>query len=167
MSDQLDPRSGNAELTELYTELAPTLERIVSSNVRAYRGLIEEACQSAWAGLLAHRSELIPGTELGWLATTATREALVLMRLERRDLSLEAEQEAEGEVLELPVVAGPEDAVDLRERLAEVRQLPARQHRMVMLQGFGYRYEEIAEVTGDSPRTVERQLLFARRRLAG
>ena len=167
MSDSQDPGNGISELSELYEELAPTLERIVASNVQATRTLVEEACQSAWAGLLQHRRKLIPGTELGWLATTATREALLLMRLQRRDLSLEAEREAEGEVLELAFAAGPEETVDIQERLAEVRQLPARQHRIVMLQGFGYRYEEIAEVTGDSPRTVERQLLYARRRLAG
>lgn len=163
MSDPAFPRSG---IAELYTALAPQLERIVKANVDAPAALIEEACQNAWAGLLVHREALIPGTELGWLATTATREALALMRTERRDLSLEAEQEAEGELLDLTLPSGPEDAIGVQERLAEVRQLPARQHQMVMLQGFGYRYEEIAAVTGSSRRTVERQLLRARRRLA-
>lgn len=35
-----------------------------------------------------------------------------------------------------------------------------------MLQGFGYAYEEIAAATGDSRRTVVRQLTRARQRLA-
>jgi DNA-directed RNA polymerase specialized sigma24 family protein len=164
MSESTDPRIG---IAELYIELAPQLERIVRANVEASSSHIEEACQNAWAGLLTHRADLIPGTELGWLATTATREALALTRSGRRDISLEAEQAAEGELVQLAIAHGPEHVVDVQERLAEVRQLPARQHRMVMLQGFGYRYEEIAEVTGDSLRTVERQLHKAHRRLAG
>ena len=67
----------------------------------------------------------------------------------------------------MPVVPGPERAVELRERLAEVRQLPLRQQQMVLLHGFGYRYGEIAEFTGDSRRTVERQILRGKRKLAG
>ena len=34
-----------------------------------------------------------------------------------------------------------------------------------MLQGFGYEYEEIAAVTGETRRTVARQLTRARQRL--
>jgi RNA polymerase sigma factor (sigma-70 family) len=157
----------NASLAVLYAELAPQLQRIVSANVRASSTLVEEACQIAWTGLVAERDQLIPGTEIGWLATTATREALRLARTQRRDLSLEQEQEQEGELVELVFEPGPERAVELRERLAEVRQLPVRQQRLVMLQGFGYRYEEISEVTGDSCRTIDRQLVRARRKLTG
>jgi DNA-directed RNA polymerase specialized sigma24 family protein len=64
------------------------------------------------------------------------------------------------------VEADPHRALELRERLAEIRRLPARQQRLVMLQGFGYEYEEIAAATGDSRRTVMRQLTRARQRLA-
>jgi RNA polymerase sigma factor (sigma-70 family) len=154
-------------LADLYTDLAPQLERIVSANVRASSTVLEEACQTAWAWLIAEHDSLTPGTELGWLATTATREALRLVRAQRRDLSLEQEQDAEGELLELVFEPGPERVIEVRERLAEVRQLSPRQHRLVMLQGFGYRYSEISAVTGDSSRTIDRQLLRARRKLAG
>jgi DNA-directed RNA polymerase specialized sigma24 family protein len=155
-----------ASVKDLYSELAPTLERIVLGNVQASPGLMEEACQAAWAELIACRDQLMPGTELCWLATAATREALLLIRAQRRDLSLEEECRQGGEVIELAVTRTPDSVVELRERLAEVRQLPQRQHRMVMLHGFGYEYREIAAVTGDSRRTVERQLHYARRRLA-
>jgi RNA polymerase sigma factor (sigma-70 family) len=154
-------------LAALYADLAPQLERIVNANVRAPSPVLEEACQTAWTLLLAERQSLTPGTELGWLATTATREALRLVRTRRRDISLEQEQEEEGELLEVIFDPGPEQVLELRERLAEIRQLPPRQHRLVMLQGFGYRYSEISEVTGDSCRTIDRQLLRARRKLAG
>jgi RNA polymerase sigma factor (sigma-70 family) len=154
-------------LADLYAELAPQLERIVSANVRASSTVLEEACQAAWAWLVAARDSLTPGTELGWLATSATREALRLVRTQRRELSLEQEQEEEGELLELVLAPGPERVVEVRERLAEVRRLPLRQQRLVMLQGFGYRYSEISAVTGDSCRTIDRQLIRARRKLAG
>jgi RNA polymerase sigma factor (sigma-70 family) len=154
-------------LADLYVELAPQLERIVNANVQASSVLLEEACQIAWARLVAERDSLTPGTELGWLATTATREALRLVRTQRRDLSLEQKREAEGELLEIASEPGPERLVELRERLAEVRQLPPRQRRLLLLQGFGYRYSEISAVTGDSYRTIDRQLVRARRKLAG
>jgi RNA polymerase sigma factor (sigma-70 family) len=154
-------------LAALYADLAPQLERIVNANVRAPNTVLEEACQTAWTWLLTERGSLTPGTELGWLATTATREALRLVRTQHRDISLEQEQEEEGELLEVIFEPGPEQVMEVRERLAEVRQLPPRQHRLVMLQGFGYRYSEISEVTGESCRTIDRQLLRARRKLAG
>lgn len=154
-------------LGALYSQLAPELERIVSANVRASSTLLEEACQTAWAWLVAERDSLTPGTELGWLATSATREALRLVRTQRREVSLEQEQEEGGELLELVLAPGPERVIELRERLAEVRRLPLRQQRLVMLQGFGYRYSEISAVTGDSCRTIDRQLIRARRKLAG
>jgi RNA polymerase sigma factor (sigma-70 family) len=163
----LKSNDAGLSLADLYAELAPQLERIVNANVRAPGTVVEEACQTAWAWLVADRDSLAVGTELGWLATTATREALRLVRTQRRELSLEQEREAEGELLELVVEQGPERMLEVRERLAEVRQLSPRQQRLVMLQGFGYRYSEIAAVTGDSCRTIDRQLARARRKLAG
>ncbi len=153
-------------LETLFRQLDPELRRIVAANVRAPAYVIEEACQVAWATLVARGATVSAGTELRWLGTTATREALRLMRLARRELSLEQGERATG-LLEAARIAEPERATELRERLAEVRALPLRQRRMVLMQSFGYRYEEIAELTGDSVRTVERQLLRARRRLAG
>ena len=157
----------SSSLADLYAELAPQLERIVNANVRASPPLLEEACQTAWTALVAERDSLTRGSELGWLATTATREALKLMRTQRRDLSLEQEQEEAGQLLELRFESGPERMVEMRERLAAVWRLPRRQQRLVMLQGFGYSYAEISAVTGDSCRTIDRQLVRARRKLAG
>jgi RNA polymerase sigma factor (sigma-70 family) len=161
-------RANNSKtLADLYADLAPQLERIVNANVQAPSTVLEEACQTAWAWLVADRDSLAAGTELGWLATTATREALRLVRTQRRDLSLEQERDAGGELRELVFEQGPERVFEVRERLAEVRQLPPRQQRLLMLQGFGYRYAEISAVTGDSCRTIDRQLARARRKLAG
>ena len=154
------------KMEALYSDLHPQLVRIVAGNLEAPEWLVEDACQTAWGTLLISRPDLAPGTELGWLATTATRLALRLLRREQRTEPLP----------DLPPPArlddyrstmpGPEQALAMRERLAEVRRLPVRQQRIVMLRGFGYEYQEIAAVTGDSRRTVARQLTRARQRLA-
>ena len=43
--------------------------------------------------------------------------------------------------------------------------LPERQRRLIALQAIGCSYAELAALTGDTPRTVDRQLARAKRRL--
>jgi RNA polymerase sigma factor (sigma-70 family) len=153
---------------DLYAELQPQLVRILSSNVRAPQWVIDEACQSAWSAfLLSHRGEVEPGAELGWLSTAATRVALRVLRAERARRRCEGPPLTGGwaELLSVGPEGEPEHRVELRERLAEVYRLPERQRRLVMLHGFGYEYEEIAAATGETRRTVQRQLARARQRL--
>ncbi len=151
-------------LETIYPQLAPQLEKIVVRNLGLTDAVLEEACQVAWGKLALRRSEIAPGHELGWLATTAIRAALCLMRAGRGEVSLDDEQH--DRLVELGAVApGPESAIEARARLAAVLQLPVRQRRMVLMHGFGFGYEEIAERTGDSRRTVERQLRRAREHL--
>jgi RNA polymerase sigma factor (sigma-70 family) len=143
--------------------LSPRLRWIVRRNLTAPEALIEDACQVAWSRWAALPAEARPGATLPWLVTTATRIALRMLRQERRTLPLEVV----GELAELPSSAGdPAALAELHDRLAELRRLPRRQQRIVWLQGAGFRYDEISAATGDSTRTVERQLLRARRRLA-
>jgi RNA polymerase sigma factor (sigma-70 family) len=153
-------------LDVLYSELQPQLVRIVTANLQAPECVIEDACQTAWGSLLAHREAVAPGSELGWLSTAATREVLRLLRRDRLAASL-AEVAAPMRLADYRAAeSGPERTLEFRERLAEIRRLPIRQQRMVLLHGLGYEYEEIATVTGDSRRTVARQLTRARQRLA-
>jgi RNA polymerase sigma factor (sigma-70 family) len=164
-STHLAPVSPLNGVSGLYGELQPQLVRILQSNLQPPQWVIDDACQTAWSSLLAHRGAVEPGGELGWLSTTATRAALRLLRRER---SAEPQEEASGLVYQVHLrdpLLGPVRRVEVRERLAEVRRLPVRQQRLLMLHGFGYEYAEIAAVTGDSPRTVARQLLRARQRL--
>jgi len=151
-----------AELETIYPELAPQLERIVVRNLGVPAALLEEACQVAWGELALRRREVAPGSELGWLATTATRVALRHLRAARHQVSLDDEEQREHLVRIGAVAPGPERTAELRARLAAVQQLPVRQRRMVWMQGLGYGYDEIAARTGDSRRTVERQLLRAK-----
>ncbi|MGH2860038.1 MAG: RNA polymerase sigma factor [Solirubrobacteraceae bacterium] len=152
-------------MSDLYSDLQPQLVRILASNLQPPDWVIDEACQTAWSSLLEHGGAVVPGGELGWLSTTATRAALRLLRRERIaepydkppvPVSLADFRIPEPE---------PEAHLELRERLAEIRRLPVRQQRVVMLHGFGYEYDEIAAVTGETRRTVARQLTRARQQL--
>jgi RNA polymerase sigma factor (sigma-70 family) len=159
---QYDTQARRLEV--LYTELQPQLMRILASNLQAPDWVLDEACQAAWGSLLLQAPELAAGGELGWLSTTATRAALRLLRRERFTEPQE-EPPAPVRLDDHRAEPDPHRSLELRERLAEVRRLPVRQQRMVMLQGFGYEYDEIAAATGDSRRTVMRQLTRARQRL--
>jgi DNA-directed RNA polymerase specialized sigma24 family protein len=65
-----------AELAAFYTAHRGALERILRRRVRASEAVIEDACQTAWTILCAHPDVAVhEHTTLGWLITTATREA--------------------------------------------------------------------------------------------
>lgn len=158
-------RSEEQNMDVLYTKLQPQLVRILVNNLQPPGWVIDDACQTAWSSLLVHRDSVARGGELGWLSTTATRAALRLMRHDRLiesgqeppdPLTLDDHRAAERQ---------PEQRLELQERLADVRRLPLRQQRVVLLHGFGYEYDEIAAVTGETRRTVARQLTRARQRL--
>jgi RNA polymerase sigma factor (sigma-70 family) len=158
-------RADGRRVHDLYNDLQPQLVRILVSNLQAPEWIVDDACQSAWSSLLEHGGAVAAGGELGWLSTTATRAALRLLRRER---SAECGEEppplASLDALRVPE-PGPVRSFELRERLAEVKRLPLRQQRLLMLHGFGYEYDEIAAATGESRRTIARQLTRARRQL--
>jgi RNA polymerase sigma factor (sigma-70 family) len=156
---------GDGCVHELYNELQPQLVRILTSNLQAPEWIVDDACQTAWSSLLEHRRGVVDGGELGWLSTTATRAALRLLRIDgRADSYQEPPPPIYLDEFRVPV-PDPERSFELRERLAQVSRLPLRQQRLVMLHGFGYEYDEIAAVTGETRRTIARQLTRARRQL--
>ncbi|MDQ2897814.1 MAG: sigma-70 family RNA polymerase sigma factor [Actinomycetota bacterium] len=143
-------------------DLDRTLRGIVAFNVRAPQALIEDACQTAWLRLTRRGGDLAPRAVLPWLVTTATREALHLVRRAERELPLEVLTEAGPVASPSP---GPEAITDLRSRLSALGALNRRQQRLIWLQGLGFSYEEMASCEGASLRTIERQVLRARRAL--
>lgn len=153
------------DLGELYVALSPRLKRIVGLNVRASSAVIEDACQLAWGRLVHHRNRVHRETVLQWLATTATREALLLLRRESRYHSLEGTVEQHGEATLPDPAPGVDEVFEQRQRLEQLEVLPQRQQQMLWLQGLGYSYAEIATITSASLRTVERQLLRAKLKL--
>jgi RNA polymerase sigma factor (sigma-70 family) len=149
------------EVADLYASQAARVRRLVHLRLTAPDALVEDACQVAWMRLVRNRSRVRRQTAASWLVRVAAREALRLMDLRDRDWPLEVLDDDLGRVPDLI------DAfADSQARLGAVDHLPERQRRLVWLQGLGFSYSEIAGVTGDSPRTVERQLLRARRKLA-
>jgi RNA polymerase sigma factor (sigma-70 family) len=157
--------SESDELGELYAALSGQLRQIVRFGVRAPDALIEDACQVAWSRLIRHQSSVRREAVLSWLVTTASREALKLIRRSDRELSLDELAERNREPPHACGMPAPDEIVELRSRLDLIRELPQRQQRLVWLQGLGLSYAEMAGYTGASPRTVERQLLRAKRAL--
>lgn len=150
---------------ELYEAHATRLLRIVAYHVRTTPENVEDACHFAWATLIRHADRVQRDAALTWLTVTATRYAYRLHRRQGRDVSLEAILEEGRPGAETPTNLAPERQVELRQELDLTQQLPCRERRMLWLQAAGLSYAEIADCTGASTRTVERQILRARRRL--
>ena len=156
------PGRGVGDVGELYGSLAGRLEQIVRLDVRASDAVIEDACQFAWCRLLHHRHRVQRETVMAWLARTAVHEAFKLMRRGRRELSLDAALEDREEPAWATALATPQQLLEYRERIRELRRLPERQQRVVWLHAFGLSYSEMAAHEQCTRRTVDRQLLRAR-----
>jgi RNA polymerase sigma factor (sigma-70 family) len=147
-----------AELDQLYIELSPQLRRILGAHLQVPECVLEDACQSAWTTLLTDPAQIDRPRMLSWLATTARREVLAMLKraeIEQRVLGQSPPPEPED----------PQRSAEFWERLGRVRRLSRRRQRIVWMQGMGFRYEEIAAETGETVRSVERQLEAARRQL--
>ncbi len=150
------------ELPDLYRTLADRLAQIVRRDVSAPEPVIEDACQFAWTRFVHHHQRVTRDATLAWLARTAIREAVKLIGRDRRELSLDAALEGGFE----PGGGSQPDLVAAQHaRLAQIGALPERQRRLVWLHAAGLKYVEIAAYLGCSERTVERQLLRAKRAL--
>ena len=150
-----------SEISRLYPEVAPQLRRVLGSHLRAPEWVLDDACQIAWEALLLRRDRVDRSRLLSWLATTARREALAIMRRGATDLAVE-----DGALDGMAARRGdPQESAEFWERLGGIRRLSRRQQRIVWMHGLGFAYEEIAAATGESLRAVERQLGGARRKL--
>ncbi|MGI8902863.1 MAG: RNA polymerase sigma factor [Solirubrobacteraceae bacterium] len=153
------------DLDELYRALSRRLEQIVRFDVRAPEPVIEDACQFAWSRLVSNSDRVSADSALSWLARTAVHEAFKLIRRDDRELSLEATIEHRGESVLSAWSPSPDEALERRQRLGCIRALPERQQRLLWLHGLGLSYVEMAQYTGCTTRTVERQLLRAKHAL--
>ncbi|MHB8696296.1 MAG: RNA polymerase sigma factor [Solirubrobacteraceae bacterium] len=154
----------NAELAALYTRHQSSLRRQVSALVSTTPENVEDACMFAWVQLLRH--QLARPDEVGaWLLTVAKREAIKLERHSRRAAPLHGEYPSAVEP------ADPRDEIATRaltlDAVAAIAAavLTDRQAKLVGLRAAGLSHDEISNATGDSLRTVERQLLRADRKL--
>jgi RNA polymerase sigma factor (sigma-70 family) len=151
------------EVEELYARLGRRLENRVRAGVTAPPAVIEDACQLAWSHLICHRQRVDAEHALAWLATTATREAFRLWAREQREQSLEQELEERGDSALPRRVPGPHELLEARQRLVRILGVSDRQRRLLWLHAFGLDYDEMAGHEGCTRRTVERQLLRAKR----
>ena len=145
---------------ELFEEHADRLLAAVRAAVRTSPVNVEDACAFAWLQLVRYRPER--ACVFGWLRKTAIREAV---RLEWRSVrTVELDTVAD-------VVAGPALGLDGRlglivagEQIRAARLRP-REARVLAFRVAGYSRREIAQLTGDSDRSVDRQLVRAERKL--
>jgi RNA polymerase sigma factor (sigma-70 family) len=166
-SRDADVLPGAGDLAELYGQLSKRLERIVRRDVRAPEPVIEDACQFAWVTLVSHRDRVRRASTLPWLVKTAQHEAFKLVSREDRDHSLEAAVDTADDAPLRATAPDPAELAVAHDRLAQLGRLPARQQRLMWLQGFGLSYAEMGRQTGDTARTIERQLLRARQAVRG
>ncbi len=151
---------------ELYAERAAQLRQIVRSSVRAPDAVIDDACQIAWSRLLRRWESVRDDAALPWLVRTASRAALRSLQRSARELSLDELCDAGCDSTPVALrAAAPDEIAQLRARLDELRALPERQQRLLWLQGLGLTYLEMADYTHATRRTVERQLMRAKRAL--
>jgi RNA polymerase sigma factor (sigma-70 family) len=153
------------EVAELYARTAGLVRGQVCSEVSAPEAVIDDACQFAWIRLLHHRHRVGRDRVVSWLITTALHEVFKLVRRDSHDLSLEQLMEETGDLRLNRTAPAPEHAAGARLRLELLRELPERQERLVWLRGLGFSYPEMAAEADMTVRTVERQLMKARRNL--
>jgi RNA polymerase sigma factor (sigma-70 family) len=159
--DRLGRRRSLVDEAELFEEHADRLLSAVSARVRTSPVNVEDACAFAWLQLLRYRPER--QSAFGWLCTTAIREAIKLDRRARR--LVEFDRLGEHPANE------PRHELDHRlELLAAIQtidgaRLRPRERRLVALRGLGYSRRQMSELTGDSYRTLDRQLGRAQRKL--
>jgi RNA polymerase sigma factor (sigma-70 family) len=149
--------------TELYERYALRLASIVARQVGTSSANVEDACSHAWLQML--RYQPARETLLSWLVRAGTREAVKLDRRARRCEDLFDDEAESGRLsydyqpiearLDLLAACDAIAGAGLREREAEILGAHV----------AGYSYVSIAEAKAITPRTVERQLLRARRKL--
>ena len=150
-------RAGHAEL---FAQHARRLHGVVSATVRTSAANVDDACGFAWLQLVSHRPPA--SIAFTWLRTTAVREAIELDRRTAGAIGLEEAAEVAVDPAMRPEGLLEVIAVGQQVRTARLRP---REARVLGLRGAGYSRDEIAELTGVSHRTIDRQLGRARRKL--
>ena len=161
----------NDRIALLYRHHAAQLRRMVASRVTAPRAVIDDACQTAWTRLCARVDiDAEAPTVVGWLLTTALREGWRQAGAQRTlgDAS-NTTPEGDGPAEPVADTAGPLELTleheHSRELRARLNDLSDRERRFLGLQALGLSYQEIAQLTGTSVRTVDRLIYRGRRKL--
>jgi RNA polymerase sigma factor (sigma-70 family) len=148
---------------QLFRLHAGTLRSVVTRQVRTSSANIEDACAFAWVQFLRYQP---PRDRLmGWLCRTAIREAITLDRRGCRCTELTEDPDVGPQLATNGSMADERlELLVAREAIAAA-QLRDREADLLVLQLAGYSYAETARLRNLTQRTVERQLLRARRKL--
>jgi len=160
MSAQGVETGTRADQAALYAQHARRLHAVVSATVRTSVANVDDACGFAWLQLVSHRPPA--SIAFAWLRTTAVREAVKLDRRTAGAIGLDEAADVAVDPAMRPEGSLESIAVGQQVRTARLRP---REARVLGLCAAGYSREEIAELTGDSHRTIDRQLGRARRKL--
>ena len=166
------PTERRESLAHYYAEHARWMERVVARRAKAPHATIEEACQTAWMQLAARPDITLDDRGLNWLVVVATREAWRLATTRERPVGAFAGR-SDDEPFEREEPAGPaSDPLELviahelhEERLQAFATLKPRERRELFLQALGYRYRELALLTGTSYTAVNRRINEGRKNL--
>ncbi len=159
------PTTPCADVASLYATHSGRLKRLVSLDIHASDQVIDEACQRAWHQLVTHSEQVRSDTALPWLVRIAVNTALKELNRSRREIPLEALTQLGEEGRLSQARSDPSRVAEARIELESVSGLPQRQQRMLWLLALGHTYAEIAASENCTVRTVERQLIRAKRRL--
>jgi DNA-directed RNA polymerase specialized sigma24 family protein len=144
----------------LFEGHAGALHAVVSRRVPTSPVNVEDACGFAWLQLVCHRPR--PVSAFAWLCTTAIREAVKLHRRTSWLVALDELDEAAADPRGM--LEGRLELMAAGQQLGEARLRP-REARLVGLRVAGYSREEMSELTGETCRTLDRQLGRAQRKL--
>jgi DNA-directed RNA polymerase specialized sigma24 family protein len=143
----------------LYRQHARRLRSALRMKVNTTDDNLDDACAFAWMQFV--RCQPRRNTVFAWLRTVATREAIRLDRIER------AYPRTQLDGLDHPALrdlrAEPDAHDELIDALDTLASLSDRQRTILGLYALGLRHKEIAVATGDTARSVARQMVRARR----
>jgi RNA polymerase sigma factor (sigma-70 family) len=163
---------GRGDEAALFLEHQRFLLRVTARRFGGSQELAEDACAFAWLQLL--RCQPDRGAVVGWLRVVARNEGHRLLRISRREPSLEdrprpRHDAVSGEPLDwqelLPAPADTELAVEARELLRALAGLRWHQRAVLTMQLAGYSYKEIAARLGKTYTWVNRHLTEGRAEL--
>jgi RNA polymerase sigma factor (sigma-70 family) len=157
----------NQQLAAFYAEHAARLERAVARELRVPPQVIEDACQTAWTILLRRPDIPLERQGLAWLRKVALTTGYRSARQREQPAGGFLPEQDPGELPEpvAPTTGLAERVADRLDRRAQLQALTARERRYLALQAIGLSYSEIAGDEQASQRTVERQLMRAKRKL--
>jgi DNA-directed RNA polymerase specialized sigma24 family protein len=164
------------ELEAFYAAHHRFVARVVPRHVSGWdEELIADACAYAWLMLVRRGDIGLDARGVQWVITVAVRQAWALERRNRQELPC-GTLGSDADPGELGEPAGldhdPLDRVIALEehaaRCARFAYAKPRERRELLLKAAGYRYREIAALTGSTYTAVNRRLTEGRRRaLAG